>query len=157
MENNESKVKLTGRQQAVQAVKFLFFSLSAGIIETLVFTLLEQLTDLSYWPCYLPALIASVLWNFTLNRRYTFKSATNVPAAMLKIALFYVVFTPLSTWGGQVLADLGWHEYIVLALTMISNLVLEFLVCRFWVYRKSMNTNELGKLEQEKLESKADC
>ena len=95
-----------------------------------------------YGVCYLIALILSVLWNFTFNRRFTFKSANNVPVAMLKVALFYCVFAPLSTWWTHELTALGINEYIIEAGTMLVNLVTEYLYCRFVVYRNSMNTAE---------------
>ena len=134
MENNKKK-------EFWRVVKFTLFSISAGLIEIVSFTLLNELTPWSYWPCYLIALVLSVLWNFTLNRKFTFQSAANVPVAMLLVALYYAVFTPLSTWGGNFLAeDLGWNEYLVTALNMILNFVTEFLYQRFVVYGKSVDT-----------------
>ena len=103
--------------------------------------LMHELTALPYTPCYLTALTLSVLWNFTLNREFTFKSANNVPIAMLKVAAFYCVFTPLSTWCGNALTGIGWNEYAVLAVTMAANLTTEFHYDRFFVYRGSLNTN----------------
>ncbi len=124
----------------VRAVKFLLFSISAGVIQAVTYALLSELTPLPYWPCYLPSLILSVLYNFTLNRRFTFKSAANVPLAMLKVALYYCAFTPLSTLLGQVCEDAGINGYIILFVTMIINLLTEFLFCRFVVYRGSIDT-----------------
>lgn len=131
------------KKELWRAVKFTLFSASAGIIEVLSFTLLNELTGWSYWPCYLIALVLSVLWNFTLNRKYTFRSAANVPIAMLKVAAYYAVFTPLSTLLGSYLADtLGWNEYLVTALNMIANFVTEFLYQRYFVFGKSIDTIE---------------
>ncbi len=139
------------KKEAVRAVKFGLFSVSAGIIEIIVFTLMERLTDLPYWPCYLVALICSVLWNFTLNRHYTFQSANNVPIAMLKVAAFYCVFTPVTTIGGNYLAEvLGWNEYLVTGLNMACNFVTEFLYDRFFVFGKSLDTNKRAKRQEEK-------
>jgi putative flippase GtrA len=135
---------LTARQNAHQAVKFVLFSMSAGIVQAASFTLLNELTDFPYWPSYLIALTLSVLYNFTVNRRFTFKSAANVPVAMLKVLGFYAVFTPLSTWLGNTAEQQGVNEYIVLGITMVCNLLLEYLFCRFVVYRGSMNTNDLA-------------
>ena len=123
-----------------QSVKFTLFSVSAGIIQVLSFTLLSELCSLQYWPAYLISLVLSVVWNFTFNRRYTFRSAANVPAAMAKIFGFYLVFTPLSTWLGSLAEAGGVNEYIVLAITMIANFVLEFLFCKFVVYRNAEDT-----------------
>ena len=126
-----------------RAVKFTLFSVSAGIIEIVSFTLLTELTDWSYWPCYLIALVLSVLWNFTLNRKYTFKSAANVPVAMLKVAAYYAVFTPLTTIGGNYLAEnLGWNDYLVTGINMALNLITEFLFQRYVVYGKNVDTAE---------------
>ena len=132
---------LKDKKELWRAVKFALFSASAGIIELGSFTLLNELTSWSYWPCYLIALTLSVLWNFTLNRKYTFRSAANVPVAMLKVAAYYAVFTPLSTLLGSYLADtLGWNDFLVTALNMIVNFVTEFLYQRFFVFGKSIDT-----------------
>lgn len=125
-----------------QIVKFTFFSISAGVIEVAAFALLNELLHWSYWPAYLTALVLSVLWNFTLNRRYTFQSAANVPVAMAKVFGFYLVFTPLSTWLGALAEGTGVNEYIVLAVTMLANFVTEFLFCKFVVYRNQENTRK---------------
>ena len=147
-ENVEKPAELTAKQNFIQVLKFAFFSMSAGIIQLVTCELLLKLTDLSYRWCYLPALVLSVLYNFTVNRRYTFKSAANVPVAMAKVALYYVVFTPLSTWAGDAAVSRGANEDLTLIITMLVNFVTEFLVCRFWVYGKSINTNDLAKREQ---------
>lgn len=133
------------RRNLRQILKFVLFSASAGILQVLVYTFLNELLDLPYWGRYLPALIVSVLYNFTVNRAFTFQSANNVPLAMLKVALYYLVFTPLSTWGGNRLEHAGWNAYLILALTMLTNLVTEFLFCRFVVYRGSIATNARAK------------
>ena len=93
----------------------------------------------------------SVLWNFTLNRRYTFKSANNVPVAMIKVACFYAVFTPLSTWLDKVLTEnFLWPGMLSTVLIMMTNFVTEFLYDRFFVFRNSLDTNDLARKEQEK-------
>ncbi len=135
-----------------RSLKFLLFSISAGVIQFGSFTLFTEVFRLeSWWLCYLPSLILSVVWNFTLNRRYTFKSAANVPIAMLKVAGYYLVFTPLSTWGGDYLADtLLWNGYVVEIVVMVCNFVTEFIFQRFVVFRKTLDTNKLAKKEPEK-------
>jgi putative flippase GtrA len=135
-----ANVKLTPRETRIQMLKFTLFSISAGVIQVLSFTLMNELADLPYWPSYLTALVLSVLWNFTFNKKFTFHSAANVPIAMFKVAVFYAVFTPLSTWGGDALDQLGWNRYLILAMTMILNLVTEYLYTRYYVYRNSINT-----------------
>lgn len=124
-----------------RTVKFTLFSLSAGIIQIVSFTLLTNLTPLPYEARYLIALVLSVLWNFTLNRKFTFQSAANVPIAMLKVAGYYLVFTPLSTLLGGFLVDtLGWNDYLVTILNMILNFVTEYLFDRFFVFGDSIDT-----------------
>ncbi|MBQ3577601.1 MAG: GtrA family protein [Firmicutes bacterium] len=129
------------KKELMRAVKFTLFSISAGLIEIVSFSLLNELTNWSYWPCYLIALVLSVLWNFTLNRKFTFRSAANVPVAMMKVAAYYAVFTPLSTMLGSYLADsLGWNEYLVTGLNMVLNFVTEFLYQRYFVFGDSIDT-----------------
>ena len=138
------------KKELLRSLKFLAFSLSAGVIELVSFSLFNELTGWSYWPCYLIALVLSVVWNFTLNRRYTFQSANNVPVAMLKVAGFYAVFTPASTWLGNYLAEtLLWNEYLVTILNMVMNFVLEYLFDRFVVFRATIDTNDVAKKKAE--------
>jgi putative flippase GtrA len=143
-----SEVRLSPRETRIQIIKFTLFSISAGIIQVLTFTLMNELAELPYWPSYLTALVLSVLWNFTFNKKFTFHSAANVPIAMFKVAMFYVVFTPLSTWGGDALDSIGWNRYLILALTMILNLVTEYLYTRHYVYRHSINTDPSSKRKE---------
>ena len=138
------------RKELLRAVKFTLFSISAGVIEIVSFSLLTELTPLPYWPCYLIALVLSVLWNFTFNRRYTFRSAGNVPKAMALVAAYYCVFTPLSTLGGNVLANLGWNEYLVTGLNMVVNFVTEFLYDKYVVFRGTVDTNNLAKPTEDR-------
>lgn len=134
-------LQLNGKAELWRSVKFILFSISAGIIQALSFTLLNEILHWPYWVSYLIALVLSVVWNFTLNRKITFHSAANVPIAMLKVAGYYLVFTPLSTWWTKALTeDAGWNEYLVLALTMIVNFVTEFLFQRFFVFGSSIDT-----------------
>ena len=123
-------------KSVIQAVKFLLFSISAGVIQFLIFTLLNEVIHMPYWPAYLIALVCSVVWNFTFNRKFTFKSANNIPIAMTKVLCYYLVFTPLSTWWGDALSKVGWNEYLVLAFTMVINFVTEFLYSKFFVFRE---------------------
>ena len=129
------------KKELFRKIKFTLFSISAGIIEIVSFTLLDKLTNLDYWACYLPALVLSVIWNFTLNREYTFKSTVNIPHAMFLVFLFYLVFTPLSTIIGNYLAEkLLWNEFLVTGLNMLSNFILEYLYDEYVVFRGSIDT-----------------
>lgn len=130
------------KKELARSAKFVAFSISAGVIQVLSFTLLEEVFHLQHWLSYLVSLVLSVVWNFTLNRKFTFCSANNVPVAMAKVAGFYLVFTPLSTWWtAQLTAPaVGWNEYLVLAGTMLVNFVTEYLFDRFVVFGKSIDT-----------------
>lgn len=146
----QTQVKLTKKQNFLQGFKFLLFSASAGIIQAASFTLMNEMIRWGYWPSYLIALTLSVVYNFTLNRKFTFKSAKNVPLAMMQVIAYYLVFTPLSTWWGEALTNAGWNEYIVLFGTMVINLVTEFSFYRFVVYKNHMFTNKEGQAELAK-------
>lgn len=137
-------MKEKNRNEFIRIVKFTLFSISAGLIQITTFTLMNELAKLAYWPSYLTSLVLSILWNFTINRKFTFKSANNIPIAMLKVFGFYLIFLPLSTWWGHVLTNNNWNEYIVLGGTMIINFVTEFLYLRFFVFGKSIDTASHG-------------
>lgn len=135
-------MKNTSGNELWRMIKFVAFSASAAVIQMGSFALLNELTGWSYWPCYLIALVLSVVWNFTLNRKFTFKSAANVPAAMAKVLGYYAVFTPVTTLLGNYLAEtLLWNEYLVTAINMILNLATEYLFQRYVVYGKNVDTN----------------
>ena len=129
-------------KELFRAIKFTIISISAGIIQIGTFTLMYEVLNWIYWPSYLISLLLSVLWNFTINRKYTFKSANNVKVAMLLVLVFYAVFTPVSTILGSLVEGRGVSGFIVEIITMISNFILEFLYNRFVVYRNSCDTIE---------------
>lgn len=145
------------RKEVIRAVKFALVSASAGIVEIVVFTIMNEFTGLRYWPCYLTALIASVVWCFTINRRYTFKSTKNVPRAMAMVFAFYLVFTPATTILGNYLAEtLHWNEYLVTGINMALNLSLEYLYDTFIVYRGEMDNNDIAAKDRAKEQKKAE-
>lgn len=141
----EEKVEDNKKKESwIQALKFLGFSVSAGVIQILSETLLIEVCNFDdlglVWLASTIALILSVLWNFTFNRKFTFKDASNVPIAMLKVAAFYAVFTPLQLWWTNVLVDQnGANEYLILAMTMIINFVSEFFYQKYFVFKKPKN------------------
>ncbi len=126
-------------KELIRAVKFTLFSISAGIIQAVTIAITSLFISQAE-VCYFIGLTLSVLWNFTLNRKITFQSATNVPIAMLKVAAFYLVFAPASTWAVKWLVGLGWLDFLADGLMMILNFVLEFLYDRFFVFRDSIDT-----------------
>ena len=137
------------KEEMVRVVKYALFSISAGVIQFLSFTLFKEVFGLVYWLCYLSALVLSVLWNFTLNRQFTFQSAANIPRAMLLVALYYAIYTPLSSWWGNALTNLGWNWYLMTGISMLINFVTEFLYWRLVVYRDSINTNARAQRKQK--------
>ena len=137
------------KHEFLRTLKYVLIAASAGIIQIGSFTLMNELIGWDYWLSYLIALVLSVVWNFTFNRRYTFKSASNVPKAMLLVFAYYCVFTPLSTLLEHVLAaKLHWNEYLVTAINMLLNLATEFPYQRFFVFKKTIDTNDLAKKDQ---------
>ncbi len=128
------------KESFFQILKFTLFSASAGIIQVAAFTFFNELLKWMYWPSYLIALILSIIWSFTFNRRYTFKSVANIPVAMAKLLGFYAVFTPLSTWLGHLAETAGINDYIILIITMLSNFALEFLFSKLVIYKNQENT-----------------
>lgn len=134
------------KNEWIRTVKYALVAASAGIIQMGTFAIFESVLKTTYWTGYLISLILSVIWNFTLNRRYTFKSAANIPAAMLKVLAYYAVFTPLSTLFGNYLAEtVGWNGYVVEIICMLLNFITEFLFQRFVVFRNSIDSNDLAK------------
>ena len=137
------------KKEYIMMLKFVLFSISAGIIQVGSFTLLNEFVFKSgYWTQYLISVVLSVIWNFTLNRNFTFKSASNVPVAMIKTLLFYVVFTPVTTIGGELVEPFV-NEYIILGVTMILNFALEYLYQRYYVFKDSIETKEKVKEEKD--------
>lgn len=138
---------MNNKKELLRTLKFVLFSASAAIVQVAAFALLEEVLHVTHWVSYLVALVLSVLWNFTFNRKFTFHSAGNVPVAMLKVAVFYLVFTPLSTWWTALLTGPGflWNEYVVLAGTMLINFVAEYLYQRFFVFGKTLDTDKREK------------
>ena len=140
MENNKKK----NYKEVIRAIKFTIISISAGLIQIWTFALMYELMHWDYWVSYLISLLLSIVWNFTINRKITFKSANNVKIAMLLVLAFYAVFTPVSTYLGHLATENGAEGFLVEILTMLSNFILEFLYTRFVVYRNSCDTAKNG-------------
>ena len=156
---NKEKTPLTKeekRKEIFRAIKYALFAASAGLIEYGSFSLLTIIPYLAlkenYWIPATISLVLSVIWNFTFNRRFTFQSANNVPIAMLKTLAYYIVFAPLSIWLAQMylIDQLGWNEFLVKAVVMLVNFITEFLYQRFFVFGKTLDTNDIAKKHQEK-------
>ena len=143
------------KKEIFRAFKFLMFSISAGAIELISFTLLDLIPALDYVLKAYVSLTLSVLWNFTLNRKFTFQSANNVPIAMLKTLGYYVVFAPLSIHLADIylVKTLGWNEILVKFMTMLVNFVTEFIFQRLVVYGKTVDTNARAKAKEKTAES----
>lgn len=133
-------MKKNNKTELLRTIKYLLCAASAGVIQILSFTLMNEVFKWSYWLAYFIALVLSVVWNFTFNRKYTFRSVANIPIAMLEVLGYYAVFTPASIFWGDALTKIHWNEYLVLAFTMVINLVTEYLFYTFVVYRKSIDS-----------------
>jgi putative flippase GtrA len=142
-------------KEFLRALKFLIISISAGIVQIGSFTLFSEAFIWNYWVAYLISLLLSIIWNFTINRKVTFKAADNYKKSMLLILAFYAVFTPVSTVLGNLAETNGVNEYLVLAITMVVNFLLEFVYCRYVVYRKTCDTmpEKKKKEKEEKVET----
>ena len=156
-EVTEVTEKKKDKKEIIRAIKFAIVSMSAGIVELGTFTLMNEFTGLKYWPCYLTALIASVVWCYTVNRRYTFKSGKPIPVVLAYAAAFYAVFTPATTVLGNYLAEtLLWNEYLVTIINMTINLVTEYLYDTYVVYRNNMDNNSIAEKEKQKVAEKVE-
>ena len=103
----ENKIK-----ELIRAVKFTIISISAGIIQIGTFALFNDVLHWDYWAGYITSLLLSILWNFTINRKITFKSSNNIAKSMILVLLFYAVFTPVSTILGDLATKNEINEYI---------------------------------------------
>ena len=131
-------------------LKFVLFSISAGVIEIVSFALLSELTPLKEWISYIISVVLSVIWNFTFNRKFTFKSANNILIAMLTVALFYVAFIPLTALLEKFLTeDLLWPGLLATAINMVLNFILEFFYQRYFVFGKSLDSNTKEAIKDE--------
>lgn len=141
---NKEKIR-----ELIRAAKFTLISISAAIIDAGSFAILNKLLHIDIIFAQPISLILSVIWNFTINRKITFKSAANIKIAMLKVLGFYAVFTPLTTWFSTWAVSLGVEELIVKAITMVLNLVLEYLFCRYIVFGSSCDTADNSEKKGE--------
>lgn len=152
MSTNESASSAQkGKKEIIRTVKYALIAASAGIIQEATFQLFQNGFHWKYWISYGISLALSVIWNFTINRKYTFKSANNVPIAMLKVAAYYAVFTPVTMILGNYLVEtLGMNSTLIQVLTMLLNFITEFLYQRFFVFGKSIDTNAKAQAQAEK-------
>ncbi len=147
----KEEVKLSRKAQILEFIKFLAFSLSAGVIQLGSFELLYHIIKWDmWWPCYLISIVLSVIWNFTFNRKFTFKSASNLPLAMSFAFLFYCAFIPVSVFGGNALEGIGWHGTLVTVLMMVINFVTEYVWDKFVVFNDKLMNKIAGKLHLKK-------
>ena len=146
-ENKDQQAdKMTTKQQFIQFVKFLAFSLSAGFIQIVSFELFYTWTAcLPWWPSYLISIVLSVVWNFTFNRKFTFKSASNVPVAMTLVLIYYCAFVPISVFGGKALEGAGWNGTLVTLLMMVINFLTEFFWDKYIVFNDKVTDKLLRK------------
>lgn len=151
------------KRQLIEILKFTGFSVSAGVIQFVSTGVLSTWTGLIpyYWVAYLIGLVLSVVWNFTLNRKFTFRSASNVPLAMTLVVIYYCAFTPLSTFGADAInatwkaaAGAGWkenYELVITAAMMILNFITEFVWDKFIVFNEKVTDKILRRFKKEKM------
>ncbi len=162
--------KKINKKEFLRAVKFTLFSISAGVIQIISSFLLKLLIldriipadktinfiieqPLETFIAETVGLALSIIWNFTFNRKFTFKAANNVPVAMLLAFVFYVPFYPFQTWYiaavEKSLANIGEWGFVIAQITvMIINFVLEYLWQTFVVFRKAIDTNAVAQKTQ---------
>lgn len=159
----EKNAKKEKRKGVLQFIKYALCAASAGIIQLALFSILQAVIpqsgktirfivedmDLVTFISTTVALCASILWNFTFNRKFTFKDAGNVPKAMLLAFLFYVPFYPFQTWyvhtiKSLLLGPLSTQASGIIAegSVMVINFVLEFMWQKFVVFRKRKEKKE---------------
>ena len=135
------EAKPTKKQQFLQILKFTGFSISAGAMQLLSFSILYEWTAcLPWWPSYLISIILSVIWNFTFNRKFTFKAANNIPLAMTLVLIYYAAFTPASVFGGDALEKLWGSDFgiLITVLMMVINFLTEFVWDKFIVFNEKV-------------------
>lgn len=151
-EEVEAPVKLTKKQQFIQFLKFTVFSLSAGIIQFLLqSTLFDWTHALTYWQAYPIALTASVIWNFTFNRKFTFKASSNVPIAMALVVVYNLLIVVPFAILGEYLVSLWGDAFgmLVTVILLLINFVTEFFWDKFIVFNDRI-INKLEKLFRRK-------
>lgn len=160
-ENPRSAAKPDKKQQLIQILKFTGFSISAGVIQFITTSTLSTWTGwIPYWIAYLIGLVLSVIWNFTFNRKFTFKAANNVPLAMALVTVYYCAFTPLSTFGADAIVDAwqqsageNWNadfELVITAGMMILNFITEFIWDKFIVFNDKVTEGILKLFSKRK-------
>ena len=166
----EKNAKREKRKGVMQFIKYALCAASAGIIQIVLFSILQAVIpsngktihfivedmDLVTFIATTVALCASILWNFTFNRKFTFKDAGNVPKAMILAFLFYVPFYPFQTWYVHTIKSLlveaiGTDGAGIIAegTVMIINFALEFMWQKFVVFRKPKDKQENKTEENE--------
>ena len=148
----EQPQKKSGMQQFIEILKFTGFSISAGVIQLVSDGILCDWTGwLPWWPAYLISVVLSVIWNFTFNRKFTFKAANNVPLAMCLVLVYYCAFIPLSVFGGNAIAaqlpeNLG---LLVTFMMMLINFVTEFVWDKFIVFNQKVTDRILNLFKKK--------
>lgn len=165
MEQENKKINSKKKENFIQVLKYTLCAGSAGVIEAASFALLiwllgltvkdsQSFTNINFlgsemnWiqiVAQMVSLALSVVWNFTLNRKFTFQSNANVPKVLALAFAFYIPFYPASTlfvgWFAAYLTGAGAivvAGYLPKALAMIANFVLEFVWQKFFVFRDKL-------------------
>ena len=153
-EQTTLETKPTKKQQFFQFVKFTLFSVSAGVIQLLSTTILHQWTGwLSnyYWLAYIIGLTLSVIWNFTFNRKFTFKATNNVPLAMALVILYNCIIVVPLAFGGDALVNLWGEQWgiLVTAISLLINFITEFFWDKFIVFKRAVTDRILKFIKKQ--------
>ena len=146
--------KPTKKQQFIQILKFTLFSASAGVIQLLSTSILHEWTGWLvgyYYIAYIIGLTLSVIWNFTFNRKFTFKAANNIPLAMVLVIIYNCIIVVPLAFGGDALVKLWGKNWgiLVTAITLLINFVTEFFWDKFVVFNPKA-TDKILKLFKKK-------
>ena len=150
----QEEVKPSKNQQFIQFIKFTLFSASAGAIQLLSTTILHQWTGWLldyYWLAYIIGLTLSVIWNFTFNRKFTFKAANNIPLAMTLVIIYNCIIVVPLALGGDALVNLWGEQWgiLVTAISLLINFITEFFWDKYIVFNQKVTDKILNLFKKK--------
>lgn len=175
---SQEELKAARKKKAKRFLKYAIIAISGGLIQLTAYIILSDaikldkhvsfdaiyqkqpwLTEIFYDPdtgktyglSYFIAVSLSVIWNFTFNRKYTFKSASNVPKAMLLFVLYYAFSIPFNCWAIVQLNKLvvfPLSDKVILICIMLANGLPAFFYQRYVVFGRSLDTKHKKKKRQ---------
>ena len=123
----------------LQFLQFVVVSLGAGVIEYATFALMTWIVPdnkTMLVAAEVTSVVLSCLFNFTVNRKYTFHSSSNIPLGMLLYGVYYAFLaTPAGVWFLLFLTQGGMHELLAKAVKMLVNFIFDYLFCKFILFQ----------------------